>query len=465
MGSNLTGIDNISQVTLKTLFEKKVSSFLSPLESFIRLQTTASILLVALSIAALIISNSLWRDLLSSLANFEIGMVWGRKVFSLSLNEFVSQGLMAFFFFLTGMEIKREILAGKLSDKREIALIFVAALGGILVPALLYSLINYGGDGHYGWGIPTATDTAFAIGVLALFASRVSLGLTVFLTALAIFDDVGAIIIISIFYAHDVNMPALIFAVIVFGMLVFGNKAGIRTGWFYAIMGLLLWISVFNAGIHATFAGILLAITIPARTVISQSRFIFDVRKLVSKFEQKQDNKVSMLASHGKHALVSDISQIARSASTPLQRWENNSVVPIAILVLPLFAFLNAGFVITGDLLQSGMGSPITLGIIAGLVIGKPLGIVLFSYLFLWTRLGKLPSGVTIYDVASAGLLAGIGFTMSIFFTTLSFPGQTEQIELAKLGIIISSVISAVLGSIWIWRTAKCGRLNEIDIL
>lgn len=455
---NLTQIDNIPQVTLKTLFENRVSSFLSPLESFIKLQTTASVLLVALSIAALIISNSPWRDLLSSLAHFEIGMVLGQGVFSLSLNEFVSQGLMAFFFFLTGMEIKREILAGKLSDRREISLILVAALGGILVPALLYYLINFGGDGHHGWGIPTATDTAFAIGILALFASRVSLGLTVFLTALAIFDDVGAIIIISIFYAHDVNVQALICAAIVFGLLTLGNKAGIRAGWFYAIMGLLLWIAVFNAGIHATFAGILLAITIPARAVISQSRFILDVRKLVLKFEQKQDTDISMLGSHGKHSIVSDIGQSSRSASTPLQRWEGSIVVPIAILVLPLFAFLNAGFVITYDLLYSGMGSPITIGIIAGLVIGKPLGIVLFSYLFSRTKWGKLPSGVTLYDVASAGLLAGIGFTMSIFFTTLSFPNQTEQIELAKLGIIISSIVSAILGSIWIWKTALHNR-------
>ncbi len=434
-----------------------------PLEAFIRLQTTASILLVVLSIGALIISNSPWRDSLSFLADFEIGMVLGGGVFSLSLNEFVSQGLMAFFFFLTGMEIKREILAGKLSDRREISLIFVAALGGILIPALLYYLINFGGDGHHGWGIPTATDTAFAIGILALFASRVSLGLTVFLTALAIFDDVGAIIIISIFYAHDVNVQALICAVIVFGLLTLGNKAGVRAGWFYAVMGLLLWISVFNAGVHATFAGILLAITIPARAVISQSRFIFDVRKLVSKFEQRQNTDISMLGSHGKHSIVSDIGQSARSASTPLQRWEGNIVVPIAILVLPLFAFLNAGFVITNDLLYSGIASPITLGIIAGLVVGKPLGIISFSYLFSLTKWGKLPAGVTLYDVASAGFLAGIGFTMSIFFTTLSFPDQTTQVELAKLGIIISSVISAVIGSFWIWKTTKQHHRSEAD--
>lgn len=447
------------QTTLKTLFEERVSGLLSPLERFIRLQTTASILLVALSILALIISNSVWADQLSALAVSKVGVILGAHAFSFTLNDFVSQGLMAFFFFLTGLEIKREILAGKLSDKREVALICMAALGGIIVPALLYYVINYGSDGQHGWGIPTATDTAFAIGVLALFASRVSIGLSVFLTALAIFDDVGAIAIISIFYAHEVSLSALMSGVLTFALLMLGNRSGIRSGWFYGILGLLLWFCVFKSGIHATFAGILLALTIPARTVISQSRFIFDVRRLVSKFEVKQETDVPMLGSEAKHHIVDEIGQSVKSASTPLQRWENGMVMPIAILILPLFAFLNAGFLISGDLLHSGITSPITIGIIVGLVIGKPLGIVGFAYLFSRTRWGRLPADVSMQDVVSAAFLAGIGFTMSIFFTSLSFPDQPEQVELAKLGIMIASVISAVVGSLWILRRDQPGKL------
>jgi NhaA family Na+:H+ antiporter len=444
-----------SNKNLKSLFEQRVAKLMSPLEKYIKQQTTASILLIGLSIAALILSNSSASSILYGISNAALGIITGPYSFSLTLNDWVSQGLMALFFFLTGLEIKREILAGKLKDKKEITLICAAALGGILVPALIYYVINLNGDGYHGWGIPTATDTAFAIGVLALFASRVSVGLTIFLTALAIFDDIGAILIISLFYAHELNTEYLFFAFMIFLTLFLGNKSGIRSAWFYGGLGVLLWLFIFKGGIHPTFAGLVLAVTIPARTVISQSGFILDVRKLLLRFEQKQQSDISMLGSSGKHSLVSDIGQSVREASTPLQRWESSLVMPISIVILPMFAFLNAGFGLSYDLLVEGLQSPVTLGIIAGLVIGKPLGVVIFSYAAIKSSLGKLPQGVTLTEVIGVGMLAGIGFTMSIFFTTLSFPPDSSHVDLAKLGILISSLISATLGSLWICVTSR----------
>lgn len=440
--------------SLKTLLERRVAYFLSPLESFIHKQTTAGILLILFSVFALVITNTPWGCLLERLSSLEFGILLADNHFSLSLDEWVSQGLMALFFFLTGLEIKREILAGKLTHFKEVRLVCLAALGGIAVPAFLYYLMNRSGTGMHGWGIPTATDTAFAIGILALMASRVSLGMTVFLTALAIFDDIGAIAIISIFYAHDMNIPALLAASIVFLTLLSGNRLGIRNGWFYAALGLLLWITILQAGIHATFAGILLAMTIPARSAMSQLGFISNIKRLTLNFEKRYSDS-SMLGSQRQHSIASDIGDTVRAASTPLQRWESGLITPIAIIVLPLFALLNAGFYITDGLIERGMSSSVTLGIIVGLVVGKPLGIFTFTYIGVRTGWGRLPEGITWNEVAGAALLAGIGFTMSIFFTTLSFPQDPELLELAKLGILVSSFMAALMGSLWIYCTSR----------
>src|SRR5687768_6333367 len=361
-----------ADVPFQTLLERRLSYFLSPLESFVHKQTTSGILLIVFSIIAFALSNSPWREFLEHINLVQLGFAVDEWKFSLSVNNWISQGLMTLFFFLTGLELKREIIAGKLSEAKEVKLVCASALGGILVPALFYYLINKGGFGQNGWGIPTATDTAFAIGILALFAKRVSIGLTIFLTALAIFDDIGAIVVISIFYAHEVSIPAFIAAGFIILCLVFANKSGVRVGWAYGIMGIMLWLCVQQAGVHPTLSGLLLAMTIPARASISQSRFITNIRSLITRFEQKQENDISMLGSAGKHFLVSDIGQNVQAASTPLQRWEMGLIVPIAIIILPLFALFNAGFPITKELVIQGLSSPITIGIILGLVIGKP---------------------------------------------------------------------------------------------
>lgn len=434
----------------RSLLERQFSYFMSPLETFIHKQTTSGILLIVFSIAAFTLSNSPWRDFLEDVGNAPLGLIFERWNFSLSVKDWISQGLMTLFFFLTGMELKREILAGKLTNVKEIILVCAAALGGISIPALFYYLMNRNGIGQHGWAIPTATDTAFAIAILALFARRISIGLTIFLTALAIFDDIGAIVIISLFYAHETSTTALVAGAVIFMSLIFANKLGIRNGWVYAAAGILLWLSVQQAGIHPTLSGLLLAMTIPARTAISQSRFIKNIRGLLTRFEQKQEDEISMLGSSGKHSLVSDIEQNVLAASTPLQRWEMGMIIPIAIIILPLFALFNAGFPITQKIIMEGISSSVTMGIFFGLVAGKPIGILLFSYVTIRSGLGRLPHGVHFRDVIGVSMLAGIGFTMSVFFTTLSFPESKELAELAKLGILVGSLMSALLGSIWI---------------
>lgn len=447
----MTGQEAQANTPFQTLLERRFSYFLSPLETFIHKQTTSGILLVAFSIIAFTLSNSPWRDLLIYAGHAQLGIIFDRWNFSLSVNEWTSQGLMTLFFFLTGLELKREILAGKLTDIKEISLVCAAAAGGVVVPAFFYYLLNQNGLGQSGWAIPTATDTAFAIGVLAVFARRISIRLTIFLTALAIFDDICAIAIISIFYAHEINGHAFTTGGLILSCLFIANKVGIRSGWIYGIIGIMLWLSVQQSGIHPTLSGLLLAMAIPARTAISQSRFIRNIRGLLTRFEQRQEEDISMLGSSGKHSLVSDIGQNVRAASTPLQRWEVGLIVPIAIIILPLFALLNSGFPITQDMIVKGFSSSVTVGIVLGLVIGKPVGIILFSYIALRGGLGKLPPGMRFKDVFSVSMLAGIGFTMSVFFTTLSFPGNEELVELAKLGILVGSLVSATLGSIWIY--------------
>lgn len=441
----------LHDVTLKTLIERKFASFFSPLEAFIYRQTTAGFLLIILASLSLVLANTPWHNTLDAVSQNKLGLVFGSHEFSLSIKDWVSHGLMALFFFLVGLELKKEILAGKLQHVREITLIVFAACGGIIVPALLYLAFNWHGEGHHGWGIPTATDTAFAIGILALMASRVSVGMTIFLTALAIFDDIGAILIISIFYPHNLHPEALIYAGGCFALLSLVNRAGIRKGWIYALLGILLWYFVHVSGIHATCAGLLVALTIPARPTISQKNFISNIQLLLTRFQQKETAGASILGSSKQHSIVTDIGENVTAASTPLQRWEDQLAAPIAVLILPLFALLNAGFPINTALLQHGLTSPVTLGIVAGLVIGKPLGILGFSYIGLKTRIGLLPKDVGMRELIGISCLAGIGFTMSIFFTTLSFPESSPLQELAKLGTLIASMISACIGVTWIY--------------
>jgi NhaA family Na+:H+ antiporter len=435
--------------SLQTNLEKRVSNIFVPLESFIHKQVTAAALLITATIIALILANSFQINPIAYIAEKKMGFLFGDKGFSLPVIEWINSGLMALFFFIIGLEIKRSVLAGKLKDMRHVRLIICTAIGGMVVPGVLYSIVNYGAIGQQGWAIPMATDTAFAIGILALLTRRISAEISIFLAALAIFDDIGAILIISIFYTDNLHYASLLQALIPLALLMSANKMGITNGWIFIILGATLWYFIHSSGIHGTLAGLLLALTIPARTYITQGSFIDKTRNLVNIFEDGEDKGVSMLSSKSQHELTKEMHNTMDIASTPLQRWEQLFINPVSILILPLFALFNSGIVLSSDTLTHILESRITLGIILGLVIGKPLGIVLFGYVGIKLKIGTLLSGISLKKLVGIGLMAGIGFTMSLFIATLGFEGRPELLDSAKIGIIVASMMSALLGATW----------------
>lgn len=437
-------------ISLQNFFEIGVGRLLSPLEVFLHKQTTAAILLAVATLISLVLANSPMASAMRTAGDLQFGVVFHKWDFLLSIREWVSSGLMAFFFFLIGLELKRETLAGKLRQPREIYLIVMAAVGGMVVPALLYLSMNFQGPGQHGWAIPMATDTAFGIGVLALLAKRVSYGTSVFLLALAIFDDIGAIIVIGLFYSHGFDPTSMSLAVAVLAVLFLVNLAGFRNGWIYAVLGVVLWVFVHNSGVHATLAGLLLAIAVPARTRLGETGFVDEVRELLAIFEkgQNEDKSHGIIWSQDQHHRAEDIGMSIRNVSTPLQRWETDLAGPVGICILPIFALLNAGVSLSGSDISAALQSPVAQGVIAGLLIGKPLGIALFAYIGLRLKLGTLPQGMRLSEVVVVGFLGGIGFTMSLFIAPLSFAGQPGMVEAAKTGIVFASVSAATMAAL-----------------
>lgn len=449
-------------VTLQKLFEIKITEFLTPLENFIQKQTTSSVVLLFTTLLTLLLANSPWKTLTESLANAEIGLTFYRWSFSLSIKEWLGSGFMALFFFLIGLELKREVLAGKLRHPKQISLIIMAAIGGMIFPALIYWGINHGTPGQHGWGIPMATDTAFAVGVLALMARRVSYGISIFLVAMAIFDDIGSIAVISFFYTQKLHIFSLIVSALILVALFFVNVSGIRSGWVYAIFGVSLWSFIFASGLHATLAGLFMAIAAPARTRLGETGFVDEVRILLSIFEKQKLTGTGILGAPGQHSLAIDIEESVMNASTPLQRWETFFINPVGIVVLPLFALLNAGISLTTSEILSAFSSRVMWGVLAGLVLGKPLGVLFLTFIGLRLKIGKLPEGMSVSEVVAVGLLAGIGFTMSLFIAVLSFEQHPDLVDFAKIGILFSSVISAVSASAWIFLTSgKAGKKSN----
>ena len=416
--------------------------------SFIKEESLGGIILILVTIIAMIWANSgfyeqydfLWHKL-------KLGISLGNSELNYSLQHWINDGLMAVFFFMVGLEIKREVLAGELSTLKKASLPIAAAIGGMVLPALFYVALNYNNPDYLnGWGIPMATDIAFALGIMSILGSKVPTNLKIFLTALAIADDLGAILVIAIFYTETINIGELINAGIFLGVLVLANRLGVRRTAFYAIVGFLgVWISFLYSGVHATIAGVLIALTIPVRTKISEKKYIDEVCVLMDKFEKADPNDHDLLTQKQSH-LISDISKLSDEAQTPLQKLEHALHPITAFFILPLFALANAGVRIEGNILDL-LFHPISLGIIVGLLAGKALGISLFSKLLVKLKITSLPEGVTWKHVYGASFFAGIGFTMSIFISGLAFVPE-KFVEIAKVGIFAASFIAAVLGMV-----------------
>jgi len=442
-----------------TPLEAGLERAMSPFQEFIHDQTSASVMLLLCTLLALVIANSPLAQDYQRLIHMQLGLVLGEQSFSMSIGHWVNEALMALFFFILGLEIKREILVGELQDPQQSLPVIAAASGGMLLPASIFLLFNQGSATVHGWGIPMATDAAFAIGVLALLGRRIPPALLTFLTALAIIDDLGAILVIAVFYTATINLASLTMAGLLLLLLVACNLGGCRHPLVYIIGGALVWLAMLGSGVHATVAGVLVAMTVPARPKREPEWFVRRARRLINDFEaigNKSDRPI--LGEDEQHRVVEKVQDTAEKATTPLRRWERALEHPVALLVMPIFALANAGIAIDSQTLNSLWHDRLALGIALGLVLGKPLGIVLFTWLALRLRLGRLPQGVNMRHIIGIGLVGGMGFTMSIFITGLGFSDSPALMAEAKITILLASLAAGLLGYGWLAAQPSASR-------
>jgi len=424
--------------------EKETSTVSRVFERFVHSEASGSVVLLLCTVAALAWANSSAAPAYEALLHTKIGVSWGEAKFAMSLQHWVNDALMAVFFFVVGLEIKRELVVGHLSSLQRAILPGMAAVGGMVVPAALYAWLNAGGEGAAGWGVPMATDIAFALGVLALFGSRVPVGLKVFLTALAIADDLGAVLVIALFYTAQIRWSALALAAVFLALLFLANVARIRRPEPYVLLAIGVWVGVLLSGVHATVAGILVAMLVPVRARRDPGEFLATAQERVAALRDAGLTRDSMLARRSQLDAIIDLHEAAgdmRPAGLTLEE----SLHPIvAFLILPLFALWNAGVALGGGFADIA-DSRISLGILVGLVVGKQLGITLFAWIAVRAGWAALPAEVTWAQIYGGACLAGIGFTMSLFVSELAF-GYDGLLGEAKLGVLLASLIAATWG-------------------
>ena len=423
---------------------RPVDHILAPLRNFLHTEASGGILLLAAAIVALAWANSPASASYVALWHTPIAIEVGEFRLAEDLHFWINDGLMAIFFFVVGLEIKRELLIGELASFRRALLPVAGAVGGAVLPAAIFVAVVRGGEGSNGWGVPMATDIAFALGVLALLGSRVPIGLKIFVTALAIADDLLAIVVIAVFYSGDLSPLAFGAAAAVLGLLIAGNRLHVRSYLFYGVLGIALWMAVLASGVHATIAGVVLALTVPARTRIDGHSFVVRARGLIDAFEDA-DHPDDVRRSDARQSALSDLEDATESIQTPLQRLEHGLHPWVAYFIVPLFALSNAG-VALGTGVTAALGSSVAYGIVVGLLIGKQAGILAAAWLVVRVGWADLPAGVTWRHIWGAGCVAGIGFTMSLFIGELAFAGSPQLLEVAKVAILAASVVAALFG-------------------
>lgn len=436
-------------------WEKSFNKILTPFEEFIHQQTTSGILLMATALIALLLANGPLASSYEHLVHTLISINIGNWALEMTLHHWINDGLMALFFFVVGLELKREILVGELAELRNAALPIGAAIGGMILPALIYFAINPDGDAARGWGIPMATDIAFAIGALALLASRVPKALITFLVALAIVDDLGAVLVIAIFYTDTIALAPLAAAAGLFALLLAFNMSGIRKTMPYFIVAVFLWYALMQSGVHATLAGILGAMSVPAIPKYKPEHFSAHVKELMQRFDANHQPGVSIMTNDELHAVVQTLNNGVHSVEAPLQRLEHIWHLPVAYLVIPIFALVNAGIPLEFGALGETLMHPVMLGVTLGLVLGKFIGITGVCWVLLKLGVAVLPKDTRFTQIAGVSLLAGIGFTMSIFVAQLGFENREELLLMAKTGILAASLLSGVAGFIWLYVVSK----------
>jgi Na+:H+ antiporter, NhaA family len=410
--------------------EQPLARFARPIARFLQVEAAGGLLLVAAAVVALVWANSPWQDSYHTLWSTPIQLRIGSFDFSEDLGHFVNDGLMAIFFFVVGLEIKREFVAGELRDRRAAAIPVIAALGGMIVPACIYAVINVGQPGQGGWGIPMATDIAFAVGALALLGPRVPPALKVFLLTLAIVDDIGAIAVIAVFYSDGIRPAYLVAAVLLVVVVVALRRLGVNYPPVYVALALVLWAVIYQSGVHATIAGVILGLLTPARPVQRRPDPGAIGRYL------GQDDIGPRQARDASRAVTQTVSKCERLEDL-LHPWTS-------FVIVPLFALANAGITIDGSSLTNP--SAAFVGVVAGLLVGKPLGVMAASWIAVRLHLGQLPQGVSWTQMVGAAILAGIGFTVSLFIADLAFSSEALQAD-AKLAILVASVVASLAGA------------------
>ena len=429
----------------------------APIQRFLNLETSGGIVMLVCAALAMAWANSPWLHAYETIfyemkISFSIASlkVLGKHPESI---YWINDALMAAFFFLVGLEIKREVLIGELSSLKKAAVPLFAAIGGMVVPGAIYAAINWGEPSLRGWGVPMATDIAFALGVMALLGNRVPVALRVFLAALAIADDLGALIIIAAFYTEHLELMNLALAGVCLGVMAGMNLMGVRRTLPYAVVGLLLWFFVLESGVHATIAGVLGALTIPVRSQVDTTNFMIFSRQRIDELEEEGKHGESIVTSPMQQGLVQSIEDACNKVQSPLHQLEHAMAPWIAFVIVPIFALANAGVPLQGDLTVLAT-SKVPLGVALGLVLGKPIGIMLASWMAVRLGLGALPRGVTWKHLHGAAWLGGIGFTMSLFIATLAFPSR-DDLNASKLAILVGSAIAGVVGLLILWSASK----------
>jgi Na+:H+ antiporter, NhaA family len=427
---------------------------LAPFRAFTRSSASSGVLLLAAAVVAMVAANSAWSTEWAELWETKLAVSVGTLDFSQTLLHWINDGLMAIFFLVVGLEIKREVLVGELASVRRAALPIAAAAGGAVLPAIIFLLIVGTGPESRGWGVPMATDIAFAIGALAILGSRVPSGLRVFLVALAIVDDLIAVLVIAIFYTSDLSVPALAAAGAILVGLVLMNALGVRHPLAYGLVGIALWLAVYESGIHATIAGVLLALTIPSRVRLDPAEFGRQARAVVDDYEGRVGQGAP--TTEGQQAALWELEDATEKAQAPMNRIEHGLQPWAVFVIMPLFALANAGVTIRGELADMVV-EPVFLGVVLGLIVGKQVGISLASFAIVRSGLARLPEGVGWRHIYGATWLAGIGFTMSLFIATLALEqGDAAYLGLERLGILAGSIVSGLLGYAFLrWTFAR----------
>ncbi len=419
-----------------------IKKIITPIQKFVKTESLGGILLFIMTIVALLWANSSYGDYYESIWQYKLGFRFHTFELIKPLILWVNDGLMAIFFFLIGLELKREFLIGELDSIKKAAFPFVAALGGVLVPILLFFLLNENAETAKGWGIPMATDIAFALAILKLLGKRIPLSLKVFLTAFAIIDDIGAVLVIAIFYSTTINWLLLVYAMLIIGFLGFLSYRKIYIGYVYLTLGIVVWVLFLKSGVHPTIAGVFLAFTIPIRQKIAMKKYYNELRSIVDVIKQEEDDSNRVL-SKNQLIQIEEMESLTERVRSPLQNIEYKLHHWVAYVIIPIFVLSNAGVAIS---LDSPLNVSLLSTIVIGLFVGKAVGVFTFAYLGNRLKLIQLPKGINFKQIFGVSVLAGVGFTMSIFIANLAFYDTPVFMDSAKIGILIGSLLSGILG-------------------